>query len=275
VASKRDLAAAREELTAARAVNLRAAKGAPALVQRLFDAEAATTLLKTGVSFDPGAFGLKKATLRSAEAARDRAEAELKELDALTEPYASSAVRRLVGALAILQADRVADHITDGRILRDEARVLYPCVAHIAGNVLPKLPTVFTARNVLNSLLQVYAGRKKPDDLALVNAILRASDRLLTLLEELRWTVGDTIYYPFEHAQEDLTLARYALPRTFPPNDDVVDVLSTADLALDRVLGLYHRALGRLTVACEEVERALGLPPIEVEPDEPAADASN
>ena len=73
--------------------------------------------------------------------------------------------------------------------------------------------------------------------------------------------VGDTIDYPFEHAQEDVTLARFVVP-SLPDKDDVVEVLQAGDEAIDRLGGLYT-ALGRLAVTAEEVERALGLPPLE------------
>ena len=95
----------------------------------------------------------------------------------------------------------------------------------------------------------------------LINACLRAARQLHDRLEEFRWKVGDTLSYPFEHAQEDATLARFALPRV-PESDNIGELLQATHDALERLTTLYRRALGRLTVTAEEVERALGLPPL-------------
>ncbi len=46
---------------------------------------------------------------------------------------------------------------------------------------------------------------------------------------------------------------------------DIGGLLALAEESSDRLLTLYARALGRLTVTAEEVERALGLEPIRFE----------
>ena len=78
----------------------------------------------------------------------------------------------------------------------------------------------------------------------------------------LRSTVGDTIDYPFEHVEEDITVGRFAFPALLPEKDEVAELLEVAGAAIKQLLGLYKRALGRLTVTAEEVEHALGLEPI-------------
>jgi len=49
-----------------------------------------------------------------------------------------------------------------------------------------------------------------------------------------------------------------------PPRDDIAGLLNLSHEAIDRLSVLYVRALGRLAIAAEEVESALGLPPIPV-----------
>ena len=102
--------------------------------------------------------------------------------------------------------------------------------------------------------------------------MLRASATLRDTLEEFRWKVGDTIYYPFEHAKEDVTLARFALPANLPGKDDIGGLLEVSEEAVERLAGLYRRAVGRLTVTAEEVEKAIGLAPIQIDsPDDRTA----
>jgi hypothetical protein len=120
--------------------------------------------------------------------------------------------------------------------------------------------------------LQAYETGKDPKNQPLINAILRAAAGLRDRLDEFRWKVGDAIEYPFEHADQDVTLARFALPPVLPEKDNIGDLMSASGEAIDRLSGLYCRTLGRLAVTAEEVERALGLPPIQVdEPGEPLA----
>jgi hypothetical protein len=113
--------------------------------------------------------------------------------------------------------------------------------------------------------LQIYEAGKDPKDQPKINAVLRAAASLRDGLEEIRWKVGDGIAYPFEHADEDVTLGKFAFPPLIPAKDDIGGLLEASGEAINRLAGLYGRALGRLALAAEEVERALDLPPIVVE----------
>jgi hypothetical protein len=68
--------------------------------------------------------------------------------------------------------------------------------------------------------------------------------------------------YPFDHAGGEVTLAKFALP-SIPEATAIGDLLGVAETTLDRLLPLYSRILGRLALAVEEVERAVGLLPVE------------
>jgi Zn-dependent protease with chaperone function len=264
-AAKQSLLNARADQQAARDACLAATEREKDVYVRLFKAETATILLKADIKIDAKTWELRAPTSRAAESAREKAEAEIRQLDAQLQPYAAAIAQRLTQALAILEVEAAVDRVPQGRDRREEARALYPCVAHLAGNVVHQLLPVVRARQILAFLLDALNGVKKSDDnTVLINAILRAAGDLHTKLESLRWKVGDTIYYPFEHAKEDVTLASYALPRMLPQKEDVGALLQVTDMAIDSLLSLYRRALGRLTVTAEEVERALKLPLIAV-----------
>jgi hypothetical protein len=169
----------------------------------------------------------------------------------------------------LLEDDRVADRVPDGRARRDEARALYRCAAYLASEVLPQLARLARARGVLLNAIQVYHDGRDPKNQPRINAILRAASDLRERLEQTRGRVGDAIPYPFEHASENITLGRFAFPTAVPSPDDVDGLLQASGEAIDRLAGLHGRALGRLALAAEEVERTLGLAPIVVE-EEPA-----
>jgi Zn-dependent protease with chaperone function len=265
VAAKQALVDARNDLRASGDAAQKANERVEEACRRYAGAEYAVVALKAGLAIKPSEFELQSATSRAAEAARDKAQAQLRLIVEQCDPFAAAATRRLVQALAILEADPVADRIDGGRDRREEARALYTCVAHLGSIYSPLITRLFLHRKVLIDLVQAFQAAKNSNNEPLMSALTRAAGNLAEFLEEFRWKFGDTIHYPFEHAQEDITLARFALPASTPSKEDVVALLEASQGALDRLVALYTRALGRLAVTALEVERALGLPPLEPE----------
>ena len=97
----------------------------------------------------------------------------------------------------------------------------------------------------------------------LTNAILRGGEVLRERLVELSTAMGRAVLYPFDHAQGEVSLQQFAIP-SVPDARAIGELLEVAQTALDRLLPLYSRILGRLALASEEVEQALGLRPLEV-----------
>jgi len=263
-AAEQALVAARDDLQEARAARLKAIERTDEILRRLSRVEYAQMAINAGIAVDASDFDLKTATPGDAQASRAQAEADLLEIVAECEPFDSAAARRLTQAIAILEADLVADRIPDGREIRDDARALYPCVAHLAGVYGSLMTRVMLDRSVLTATLEVIRSATDPDGDLWSKVLCSARAALADSLEELRGKLGDTIDYPFDDAQEDVTLARFAFPALPVDKNDVDGLLRSSDGALRRLHGLYGRALGRLAVTVEEVEQALGLPPIEV-----------
>ena len=137
---------------------------------------------------------------------------------------------------------------------------------------MPQLARLARSRSVLVGAIQAYKAGKDPKNQPRINAVLRAASDLRDRLEETRWKVGDAIDYPFEHASEDVTLGKFAFPPSIPAKDDIGGLLEASGEAINRLAGSIAAPSGRLALAAEEVERALGLPPIVVEePDKEAA----
>ena len=121
--------------------------------------------------------------------------------------------------------------------------MLYPCVLCLSQEFSPLVARLITRRMVLFRLLNEYQAANDRESKPLINGLLRAAVALCASLEDCRLKVGDTIDYPFEHAQEDVTLARFVVP-SLPDKDDVVEVLQAGDEAINRLGGLYTRAPG-------------------------------
>ncbi|MFO0911004.1 MAG: Zn-dependent protease with chaperone function, partial [Isosphaeraceae bacterium] len=263
------LEAARAEMEATRDDSIAAWKEWKNLFGVASTAETAATLLKAGVKIKAAEFDLPEATARAADDQIQRSERRAaKQLQGLT-PFTEAAVRRLTTGLALLEAEAVVKLIPDGHTIRDEARALYACAAHLGSRVTGETPPVYRASVVLNRLLAMYQQGNNQNNVPLTNSILRAAALLHDRLEEFRWKIGDLVEYPFEHATEEITLGRYILA-IVPPKDEIGLLIEAADDSVKRMIATYGRALGRLTYAAEEVERALGLSPILTEP--PASD---
>jgi Zn-dependent protease with chaperone function len=264
-AAKAALAQARADLQAARAECVAARKREDEPRTRLYQAEVARIFVKTDVKFKPADFQLSEATVPAAESARDRAEAQLKKLEAAGETFTSAAAARLVRALALFEAEPVAALVADGAARRDESLALYPCAAQIGASVVPRIGPLILARSVLAGTLQAYEAGKDPKNERLVNAVLRAAAALHERLYELRSKISYVIDYPFDHASEDVSLGKFVFPNPAPEKNDVGGLMGATDDALNRLSSLYQRALGRLAVTVEEVERALGMAPIVID----------
>lgn len=81
-----------------------------------------------------------------------------------------------------------------------------------------------------------------------------------------------TASFPFEHADGQISLTRYMLPK-LPPKDDVGEVLGAAERFVENYHYVYFRSIGTLANICQQVELALGLEPQIEPPAEPTEEA--
>ena len=82
--------------------------------------------------------------------------------------------------------------------------------------------------------------------------------------------------YPYSHAQGRISLANFAL-KAVPPADNPAAVYEAAGCLIESTSRLRARLMGHLCAMAEQVESALGLPPLEEpQPTVPSAeDASS
>jgi Zn-dependent protease with chaperone function len=241
----------------------------------LSNAEAALVLLHMGVGIKPWKSTLKTAKTEAAESTRNDARSRLVRVNNAYEVIAQAAARRLALDLALLEVDDICDRIPEGRAVREEARAVYRCAAHLGGTVALQIGRTCTAGAVFNRVAQLCMASKYDPEVAKINAMMRAGARLHEQLLELRRKVGDQLNYPFELASEDTSLSCFAFPSGLPGQGDVGTVWEVFNDVVARLEGLYCRALGRLAVAAEEVERVLSLPSLPYKPPEESRATSN
>ncbi|HKM54301.1 MAG TPA: M48 family metallopeptidase [Isosphaeraceae bacterium] len=238
---------------------------------KLIRAEAASMLSKAHFKFKATDYELPAATLEAARSASESASRVMTEQTAALAPFEHLCSDRLSTALSLLEVDAAARRLADPEGWRREVRSLYPVASFLAIRIWPKLLPLLQARVALLAVLKQYEGNEQNQRLN--DAILRGGRELKDRLQELSTALQGGMLYPFDHAQGEVTLGRFAIP-SVPDSSAIGDLLRVGETALDRLVPLYARILGRLALAAEEVERALGLPPLECElqsaTDEPA-----
>jgi hypothetical protein len=226
----------------------------------LIKAQAAATMSRCDFKYKAADYDVPRASLDAARSASDAATRKMDDESAALDAFEQVIVRRLSLALGLLEHEAVAKRMEDPEAWRGEARALYPVAAFLVGRVWPKLMPLARDRIALLSVLQHYQGNEQNE--RLVNAILRGGRDLHDRLQELAAALGGEMLYPFDHAAGEVTLKAFALP-SIPDAGAIGELIETAEAALDRLLPLHSRLLGRLTLAAEAVETALGLPLLE------------
>jgi hypothetical protein len=262
VAAQQQLAAARGRMLAGHVEDSEAKEQWSVALGQWVSALAAGILLKTGNKIKPADFGLAASRMEVAQAAAGRAEEAWKNSREKSKSFESAAALRLTLDLSLLESDEIVARVAAGAALRAEARALYPSAVFLAGRVVPELCKLFLAHEVVVKLIQRLQNSSKKSDEALINACLRASGQLHDQLQHIHGKLGNTALYPFEHAQERISLGHFALP-SLPADPKALDeVMLACEEAMDKLATTYHRVVGRLAVAALEVEKALGLEPL-------------
>jgi Zn-dependent protease with chaperone function len=261
--AKRDLVQARDRLKASREEYAKALSRLDELNDRLANLEIASTLLKTDFRIKAAAFSLSSASPEAVSSEERRANQELECLLPAADRFEQALTQRMHKALCLLELDQVVAQILDGEQWRAEARQLYPIAGSFCARVLPTVGALIRAQKAFFGVLENWKGNEQNERLH--NAILRAGRKLHDHLQQLSWKIGGTTVYPFDHADGEITLARFVLPAALPSADAINDLLQTTHEAIDKLVPLHCRLLGRLAPAAEEVERALHLPALSQE----------
>jgi hypothetical protein len=235
------------------------------------DALQAHALRAAGFRIDPRNFGLANSDPVTALQMAERAESLIRSSAVQLERYEKMEVRRLGLALVLLAAPQVAGRLRETEAWQQEVPRLLSCAAFLTGR-FPQMNNLRTARAVLDILVRQI--RPDRESSRLFGVI---TEKLADLQEQLKDLHRDLRPqpYPFEHAQEGINLAQVAIP-TMPAANDLDGLFGMSAHALERLLEIYGRLLGRLAWMAEKVEEALGMPPLlraagAQEPGKPAA----
>lgn len=249
---------ARQEATQAAAESVKAYAEFAAAADQIDECDRATALLQAKFKIKPNLFSRPLTSNAQIKQARAEAQARMKRIAASLEPYEAAAAARMTAAIELLYVDEVAAKLSDGGQLPERCRQLLTSVVAI-NRAIPSLVELEGAHGACLVLVHLLEGREQDEDL--VGAILERMKALYRLIDEVRERLG-TADYPFKHSRGKISIAAYCT-ETKPLADDLGGLLNAASDILDRLPALVVRLMAQLAVAAENVERAVGLPPLE------------
>jgi hypothetical protein len=255
-AAKIQLRALHDEMESIAADYIEATKRFDELATRNTQIETALLMAKADYKFSAKEFDLPASNLAAAEEAREETNAKIREVEQILNRFELAAARRIRLALCLLEADLVANRVPDGVPFREDARTL----ARVAGVLGRKsVPAMIALMQPLRGMLGVL-NKVKPNEQnqKLINAALRGGREVHNALQTLKTNAGGSIPYPFEHAQESITVARFLLPE-IPGHDDISGLIGAAQGAVENLISLQVRVIGRVILAVEAVEHTLGI----------------
>ena len=226
------------------------------------ESAAALTLLDAGVSIR-GDFGMLDNSRKTAKFRHRNAQKGTEHLAAMMLTFEESAGNRLSQSLRLLSLDECAENIENGRELRDEIQELLPH-ARLISRLVGELPTLRILCHRMIVLLHHTNGQQENPEF--IETLFETFEKVHGRLESLYRGIGLSPY-PFDHAEEDMTLRDFVLPEVPDPRD-LGGMLHASQAVVERLVTIQMRLFARLAFAAEKVEEAIGLVPLPDPDDE-------
>jgi Zn-dependent protease with chaperone function len=221
----------------------------------LMELEIAQPLFALDLEVQPKTFSVPLTSLADAVDVASTAASGQQTMVKQLEPFEAAASRRMVAALTLLRAPRIAKRMKYAETFRLEAERLLP-VLTLMRQSLPQILQLRNSNAALNLLVgQVEANRQNPD---LFQSIQKQMQTVTTNIRQLSEKLSDC-RYPLDHSGANISIAIYALEE-LPCCDDISAIVVAANRMLDNLMSLYVRMCSRLAASVEAVETILGLP---------------
>ena len=201
---------------------------------------------------------------RAAERARRLALEKKQAAEAAQAPARAALRARVHAALGLLGAPDVRASLPGDASAQTAAGLLRALA--VLGRQAPILAEMMRDHETIAALLSVNVS----DDDAAQRRFKHTSSKLQALHKRMDPVLRalEAVPYPFEHAGGSVTLAAF-FTDDMPPYETEFSAFLQAGHILARVHDFHARALGRLAVIVEDVERAVGLTPLDLSSDTP------
>lgn len=121
----------------------------------------------------------------------------------------------------------------------------------------PVLPQLLHLRDSLAGMSALFNDLREENEDAFIRTLQANATDLEAQVKEVKRRLGDA-RYPFDHANGDISMAKFMTVETEPGMDPIFRRATEAEACVDRLLHLYLRIVGSLAVIAEKAERAAG-----------------
>ena len=230
---------------------------------RLIEAGLADVLLNAGVKVRKADFSIPLTTKDEVQQAREAAEIRQGRLEPKLGPFEDAATDRLYSALQLTRTKELASVLSRSSVTVAEIDQLLGIFSHM-NERLGQLLAIRDSHIAMARLLALFA--ENTQNMPVFTAMQKWMGDLNEHLVHLRQSF-ESLPYPFDHAQADISMADYLL-KELPETDNPVDVCEAADAIGNALPPLQARVLGRLCQIAEVVESHFSLPPLSDPPDD-------
>ena len=230
--------------------------------ETFFETIAAQSLLQARLQFKPSDYHLDQANADAVADKLARAREGVTNLAGKLLAFESEAGNRLSFALQLLHVPEIAQNIPQGDDLQYEIQSLLPEAQYVS-RLIGELPSLRIVFYRLIVLIERMDGKKTNQ--RVLEMIMTQMTTLRNRLVSIQAEMGSHLY-PFDHAQAETTLQKYALPQ-IPGERDLGGLVQVTDHMQSRLLTIQVRLFARLAQAAEKIESAVGMPALS-EPDE-------
>jgi len=221
--------------------------------------EAAKSLFTAEVPVQSGQFEYPVTCRGDARQLIEQAETTLSRLNNRMTPFEDLMGQRLFDSLCLLHVSKVSKRVEDAARHQQDAARLLPMLQSLRG-LMDQVTRLRNESVTLGLMLQYLQGNESNQ--ALISAVLDCAHRIHGDLVQIH-TRTTSLIYPFDHAEGEISLARY-LVSGIPAEEQVGHLGQATEQLVDRFTGLYARVLARLAQTAECVEQAIGLKPLQV-----------
>ena len=231
-------------------------------------AEANLTLRLMGAGLTAGQLGLvnQRATARQVRNHIELMENEERAILRDLEPFETVVRKRLSAAVQLLGDTEISQAMEAGQA--DDRRAVMQRVVPLDSRInqaMPRVRELAQAAEAMVTMLQL-AGRVR-DKRKHKRAVSRTAAELQRLLESIHFELRNEVY-PFDHAQGEISLGEFMVPRIPQDATDYEQLILSVGDTIDRYQTLVLQCMAVSAETAEEVESAAGFDKAQV-PDTP------
>jgi hypothetical protein len=221
------------------------------------EAELAAALLRADFKIKPSTFKRRLTSMAEVQKSLSANNEQLALLLPRLQTFERAATVRIQTALELLQMPQLIAKLPDGEVLRRRTDDVF-LATYTLGQTMPTLQKLRNVHNCVGLLFNQLDPNNQSEKL--VTILTAEVKQLHILIMQIRDALM-LVPYPLDHGHGKMSIAGYCDENT-PPEDDYPAVFAASSKMLDQLPSVLIRMMAHLAQAAEQVEKAVGLPPL-------------